>query len=122
MNEIFIHPITLPHTQHLPDNMVLAIAGSAVGGALLLVVTIGVVLCALVMKLKLYSATNKSQSKLHDQLFIQHVSIYFMFPTYPISHLSSYHQIGLISADAYFRNWQAEWVLIFMGCLTFMMD
>ena len=83
MNEIFIHPIILPHIPHLPDNMVLAIAGSAVGGALLLVVTIGVVLCALIMKLKLHPATGKSQSKLHDQLFIQHevgnasISVYF---------------------------------------------
>ena len=66
MNKIIIHPITLPHTPHLPDNMVLAIAGSAVGGTLLLVVTIGVLLCTLIMKLKLHSATDKSQSKLHD--------------------------------------------------------
>ena len=64
--------ITLPHSPHLPDNSVLAITGGgvggAVGGALLLVV--GVLLCALIMKLKLlHSATDNSQGKLHDQLF-----------------------------------------------------
>ena len=52
--------------------MVLAIAGSAVGGSLLLVVTFGVLLCTLIIKLKRHSAADKSQSKLHDQLFIQH--------------------------------------------------
>ena len=65
-------PITPPHIPNLPDNVVLAIAGSTVGGALLLVVTIGALLCALIMKLKRHSAADKSQSKLHDQLFIQH--------------------------------------------------
>ena len=115
MYEIFIHPITLSHTQHLPDNMVLTIAGSAVGGALLLVVTIGVLLCVLIMKLKLHSAADKSQSKLHDQLFIQHevgnasISVYFyMFPInliIPIlvfTDLRSYRIIGILSTDAYF--------------------
>lgn len=85
--------ITLPHSPHLPDNSVLAITGGgvggAVGGALLLVV--GVLLCALIMKLKLHSATDNSQGKLHDQLFVQHVNsvmfqlqFTFMFSIHPI--------------------------------------
>ena len=98
--------ITLPHSPHLPDNSVLAITGGgvggAVGGALLLVV--GVLLCTLIMKLKLlHSATDNSQGKLHDQLFVQHVKLVmfqlqftFMFSIHPImslfytSNMSSY--------------------------------
>jgi len=62
-----VHFVTLPLTPHLLDNMVLAIAGSTVGGALLLVVTtgLGVLLCMVIMKLKLNFATDKLQSKLH---------------------------------------------------------
>ena len=85
--------ITLPHSPHLPDNSVLAITGGgmggAVGGALILVV--GVLLCTLIMKLKLHSATDNSLGKLHDQLFVQHVklvmfstSVYFYVSIHPI--------------------------------------
>lgn len=63
--------------------------GGAVGGALLLVV--GVLLCALIMKLKLHSATDNSQGKLHGQLFVQHVKLLMfqlqftsMFSIHPI--------------------------------------
>ena len=71
-----MHSITHTHTPHLPDNIVLAIAGSAVGGALLLVVTTGVLLCILIMKLKLHSATAKLWSKLYT---IQHEISSFKF-------------------------------------------
>lgn len=59
--------ITLPHSPHLPDNSVLAITGGAVGGAVggALLLVVGVLLCALIMKLKLlHSATDNSQGKL----------------------------------------------------------
>ena len=83
--KILMHSITLPHTLRLSDNMVLAIAGAAVGGALLLVASIGVLLCTLIMKLKLNFPTGKLQSKLHRNCLHQLDHISFM------SKLSSYH-------------------------------
>ena len=68
------HSIKLPHTLHLPDNMVLAIAGGAVGGVLLLVAAIGVLLCTLIMKRKLNLATGKLQSSLHQ---LDHITTVF---------------------------------------------
>ena len=47
----------------LPDNTVLAVAGGAGGGALFLMVIIGILLCVLVMR-KVRHAATKSQSKL----------------------------------------------------------